>query len=145
MGLAVAILIVAAIFEPLKRRIQSWVDKVFDRHHYDYRKALIEFGRGLSSETISDALLDSIVERLPRTLLVSRVAVFLADDQASATGGSPRAAAGVRRRRRRAQGAGARIPGLRSRRRTTPTSSSRTRSRRCICRRMNAARRLCWT
>jgi two-component system NtrC family sensor kinase len=51
----------------------------FDRHRYDYRKALVEFGRGLSSETDLQALLESIVERLPRTLLVARVAVFLAD------------------------------------------------------------------
>ena len=75
---AVAILITAAVFEPLKRRIQGWVDKAFDRQKYDYRKALIEFGRSLNSETNLDALLASIVERLPRTLLVSRVAVFLA-------------------------------------------------------------------
>ncbi len=80
-GLGLAILVVAAIFEPLKRRIQGWVDRVFDRHRYDYRKALVEFGRGLSSETDLHALLDSIVERLPRTLLVSRVAVFLAEDK----------------------------------------------------------------
>ncbi len=79
-GLGLAILIVAAVFEPLKRRIQGWVDRLFDRHRYDYRKALVEFGRGLSSETDLHALLASIVERLPRTLLVSRVAVFLADE-----------------------------------------------------------------
>ncbi len=76
-GGGIAIILVAAFFEPLKRRIQSWVDRVFDRHKYDYRKTLIEFGRGLSSETDLNALLGSIVERLPRTLLVSRVAVFL--------------------------------------------------------------------
>ncbi|MFZ0395286.1 MAG: ATP-binding protein [Terracidiphilus sp.] len=76
-GEAIAIVLVAAFFEPLKRRIQSWVDRVFDRHKYDYRKALIEFGRGLSSETDLTALLNSIVERLPGTLLVSRVAVFM--------------------------------------------------------------------
>jgi len=79
-GLVIAILFTAAIFDPLKRRIQGWVDKAFDRHRYDYRKALVEFGRGLSSETDLDALLDSIVERLPRTLLVARVAVFLMQD-----------------------------------------------------------------
>ncbi len=56
------------------------MDRVFDRHRYDYRKALVDFGRGLSSETDIHALLESIVERLPRTLLVSRVAVFLADE-----------------------------------------------------------------
>ena len=76
-GLIIAIIGTAAIFDPLKRRIQGWVDKSFDRQKYDYRKALIEFGRSLSSETDIDALLDSIVERLPRTLLVSRIAVFL--------------------------------------------------------------------
>jgi PAS domain S-box-containing protein len=78
-ALVIAILGTAAVFEPLKRRIQRWVDKAFDRQKYDYRKALIEFGRGLSSETNLDALLASITERLPRTLLVSRVAVFMAE------------------------------------------------------------------
>ena len=79
-GLVAAILATAAIFDPLKRRIQGWVDRAFDRHRYDYRKALVEFGRGLSSETDLRALLHSIVERLPRTLLVARVAVFLAPE-----------------------------------------------------------------
>jgi two-component system NtrC family sensor kinase len=78
-ALVVAILITAAVFDPLKRRIQGWVDRAFDRQRYDYRKALVEFGRGLSSETDLRALLESIVERLPKTLLVARVAVFLAD------------------------------------------------------------------
>jgi PAS domain S-box-containing protein len=79
-ALVIAILVTAAVFDPLKRRIQSWVDRVFDRHRYDYRKALVEFGRGLNSETDLGALLGSIVERLPRTLLVARVAVFMADE-----------------------------------------------------------------
>jgi two-component system NtrC family sensor kinase len=80
LGEGISIVLALAFFEPLKRRIQGWVDKVFDRHRYDYRKALVEFGRGLSSETDLIALLSSIVERLPRTLLVARVAVFLAED-----------------------------------------------------------------
>jgi PAS domain S-box-containing protein len=79
-ALVVAILVTAAVFDPLKRRIQGWVDRAFDRHRYDYRRALIEFGRGLSSETDLQALLSSIVEQLPRTLLVARVAIFLADE-----------------------------------------------------------------
>ena len=88
-GLVVSILVAAAVFDPLKRRIQGWVDRAFDRHRYDYRKALVDFGRGLSSETDLQALLESIVERLPSTLLVARVAVFLAD----ASGGLRLAAA----------------------------------------------------
>jgi two-component system, NtrC family, sensor kinase len=79
-ALIVAILVTAAVFDPLKRRIQGWVDRAFDRHRYDYRQALIEFGRGLGSETDLQALLQSIVEQLPRTLLVARVAVFLTEE-----------------------------------------------------------------
>ena len=77
-GLVISVVVAAAVFEPLKRRIQNWVDRAFDRHRYDYRQALVDFGRGLSSETDLQALLKSIVDRLPRTLMVARVAVFLA-------------------------------------------------------------------
>ena len=78
-GLVLTILITAQLFDPLKRRFQRWIDQVFDRHRYDYRRALVDFGRGLSSETDLEALLRSIVDRLPSTLLVAKVAVFLAD------------------------------------------------------------------
>jgi PAS domain S-box-containing protein len=76
-GLIAAIIITAQLFDPIKRMIQDRVDRVFDRKRYDYRQTLIEFGRGLSSQTDLRALLNSIVDRLPRTLLVTRVAVFL--------------------------------------------------------------------
>ena len=80
-GLVISVVVAAAVFEPLKRRVQNWVDRAFDRHRYDYRQALVEFGHGLSSETDLQALLKAIVDRLPRTLLVARVAVFLADHE----------------------------------------------------------------
>ena len=67
----------------MKRRIQASVDRVFDRKNFDYRETLIDFGRSLNSQTDLRALLDAVVERLPRTLLVTRVAVFLAEDAAS--------------------------------------------------------------
>ena len=85
-GEGIAIVLALMLFEPLKRRIQGWVDRVFDRHRYDYRKALVEFGRGLSSETDLQALLKSIVDRLPSTLLVARVAIFLAQNSAEKAG-----------------------------------------------------------
>ncbi|MFZ0662994.1 MAG: ATP-binding protein [Acidobacteriaceae bacterium] len=76
-GLVAAIIITAQLFNPLKRMFQDRVDRIFDRKRYDYRQTLIEFGRGLSSQTDLRALLNSIVDRLPRTLLLTRVAVFL--------------------------------------------------------------------
>ena len=78
-GLLAAIVVTALLFDPLKRMIQRKVDKLFDRQTYDYRSTLIDFGRGLSSFTNLEALLHAIVDRLPRTLGVERVAVFLAD------------------------------------------------------------------
>ena len=82
-GLIAAIIITALLFDPIKRRTQERVDRVFDRKRYDYRQTLIEFGRGLSSQTDLRALLDSIVDRLSRTLLVTRVAVFLSEQPGS--------------------------------------------------------------
>ena len=63
-GFVIAMVAALSVFDPLKRRIQGWVDRAFDRHRYDYRRALVEFGRGLSSETDLQALLNSIVEQL---------------------------------------------------------------------------------
>jgi len=76
-GLVVTVLVTAQLFDPLKRYIQGYLDRLFDRKRYDYRKTLIEFGRGLSSETDLKAVLRAVVDQLAKTLLVSRVAVFL--------------------------------------------------------------------
>lgn len=80
-GLLAAIIITSALFDPIKRAIQNRVDRLFDRKRYDYRQTLIEFGRGLSTQTDLDHLLGSITSRLSQTLLVARVAVFLAEEE----------------------------------------------------------------
>jgi PAS domain S-box-containing protein len=80
-GLLVAIMITGLVFDPLKRAIQAKVDRVFDQKSFDYRETLIDFGRSLNSQTDLRALVDAIVERLPQTLLVTRVAVFLSADE----------------------------------------------------------------
>ncbi len=79
-GLIALIIITALIFEPLKNWIQVRVDRFFYRKRYDYRRTLIEFGRELSSETDLHAMLASVIDRLSRTLLVDRIAIFLATD-----------------------------------------------------------------
>jgi two-component system NtrC family sensor kinase len=77
-GFLIAIIVTGLIFDPLKKAIQGRVDRIFDQKRFDYRETLVDFGRSLNSQTDLRALLDSIVERLPQTLLVTRVAVFLA-------------------------------------------------------------------
>src|SRR5579884_116206 len=79
-GLIAVIIITALVFEPLKNWIQVRVDRFFYRKRYDYRRTLIEFGRELSSEMDLSAMLTSVIDRLSRTLLVDRIAIFLVTD-----------------------------------------------------------------
>ncbi len=76
-GMVLAIIVTALAFDPLKNWFQERVDRFFYRKRYDYRRTLIEFGRELSSETDLGAMLTSVIDRLSRTLLVDRLAIFL--------------------------------------------------------------------
>lgn len=79
-GLMITVVITGLLFDPLKRAIQSRVDLLFDQKRVDYRETLVEFGKQLNAQTDLNALVNSVVERLHGTLLVTRVAVFLADE-----------------------------------------------------------------
>ena len=76
-GLILAVVVTALLFDPVRKWIQDRVDHWFYRTVYDYRKTLIEFGRELSSETDLNALLSSVLDRLSRTLAVDRIAILL--------------------------------------------------------------------
>jgi two-component system NtrC family sensor kinase len=76
-GLILAMVVTALLFDPVRKWIQDRVDQFFYRTRYDYRRTLIEFGRELSSETDLNALLSSVTDRLARTLAVDRLAIFL--------------------------------------------------------------------
>ena len=80
-GLVAAVIVTGLVFDPLKRVIQGQLDRVFDQKSIDYRETLVEFGSELNAQTDLRALVNSIVERLPQTLLVTRVAVFLAQEE----------------------------------------------------------------
>jgi PAS domain S-box-containing protein len=77
-GLILAMVVTALLFDPARKFIQDRIDQFFYRARYDYRKTLIEFGRELGSETDLDKMTASVVDRLSRTLLVDRAAIFLA-------------------------------------------------------------------
>jgi two-component system, NtrC family, sensor kinase len=76
-GLILAVVVTALLFDPVRKWIQDRVDQFFYRTRYDYRRTLIEFARDLGSETDLNALLLSVIERLSRTLAVDRIAIFL--------------------------------------------------------------------
>jgi len=77
-GLVAAIVVTALLFDPLKSFMQQRViDPLFYRKRYDYRRTLIEFGRELNSETDLSKMLSMVIDRLSRTLLVDKLAIFL--------------------------------------------------------------------
>jgi len=82
-GLVLAIAITALLSEPIRNWIQSRIDRLFYRRRYDYRHTLIEFGRELNAETDLDKMLTAVVDQLSRTLLVDRMAIFLAGENDS--------------------------------------------------------------
>jgi len=82
-GLVAAVVVTALLFDPVRKWIQEKLDQFFYRTGYDYRRTLIEFGRELSSETDLDKMLSSLVDRVARTLLVDRIAIFLGNSDSS--------------------------------------------------------------
>ncbi len=56
-GIMLVMLATAFLFQPIRNRIQEWLDRHFYRDRYDYRRTLVDFARELSSETDLDAML----------------------------------------------------------------------------------------
>jgi len=81
-GLILAVVVTALLFDPVRKWIQDRIDQFFYRTRYDYRRTLLEFGRELGSETNLNTMLSSLIDRLSRTLAVDRMAIFLAGDAA---------------------------------------------------------------
>src|SRR5580693_7699164 len=81
-GLILAVVVTALLFDPVRKWIQDRIDQFFYRTRYDYRRTLLEFGRELNSETNLNTLLSVLIDRLSRTLAVDRMAIFLAGDTA---------------------------------------------------------------
>lgn len=69
----------AAVFNPVRHRVQRWVDSRFDRQHYDAQRLVDEFTGRLRNQVEFEELIPDLTDVIGATLRPSSISLWVRD------------------------------------------------------------------
>lgn len=77
LAIVISTLLIAALFTPLRRRVQNFIDRRFYRKQYDAQQVLARFGQTARDETNIERLTDELAQVVQESMQPESIMVWI--------------------------------------------------------------------